>query len=253
MSNAQIEVCRDIIYEKEVIGLTGTLSSWTERVLKNELSLPVLVKYPISMAIEEGILPDYEIRVLQVKLDNTIIQTFGNSRTTEKRRFDTFNSLIKREDEPKFFYRLKIIEVFQRSLSKRQKTIELINKYKEERLLIFCGRTEIADSLGISSYHSKSKEKKVFDDFMEGKVNHLSVIKIGNTGVTYKPLSKVIINYADSNSENLTQKINRCMSLEYDNPEKKAVIYLITSDEVIELKWIKEALSMFDKNKILYI
>jgi superfamily II DNA or RNA helicase len=253
MSAAQTEVCSKIIVDKEVIGLTGTLSSWTEKLIKSDLGLSVLVKYPINLAIEEGILPDYEIRVVTVKLDNTIMQNFGGKRVTEKRRFDTFNFLIKKEDQPKFFYRLKIIEVFQRSLAKKRKTIELIQKYKEERLLVFCGRIDIADSLGIPSYHSKSSEKEMFDEFMEGKSKHLAVIRIGNTGVTYKPLSKVIINYADSNSENLTQKINRCMSLEYDNPEKKAIIYVITSDEDIEIKWIKQALTMFDKSKIFYI
>lgn len=253
MSAAQIQVCGELIREKEVIGLTGTLSSWTEKTLKMDLNLPVIVKYPINIAIEEGILPDYEIRVVTVSLDNLVMQNFGRTRTTEKRRFNTFNSLIKKEDEPKFFYRLKIIEVLQRSIAKKRKTIELIQKYKDERLLVFCGRVEIADSLGIPSYHSKSSEKKMFDDFVQGRSKHLAVIRIGNTGVTYKPLSKVIVNYADSNSENLTQKINRCMSIEYDNPEKKAIIYLITSDEDIELKWVKQALNMFDKSKIFYI
>ena len=77
--------------------------------------------------------------------------------------------------------------------------------------------------------------------------------KIGNTGVTYKPLNKVIINYFDSNAENLAQKINRCMAMEYNNPDKKAYIYIISSNEEVELKWLSRALEFFDKNKIKYI
>lgn len=93
----------------------------------------------------------------------------------------------------------------------------------------------------------------MFEQFVNGDIPHLAVVKIGNTGVTYTPLNKVIINYFDSNCENLTQKINRCMSLEYNNPDKKAIIYLITSSEEIELKWLRKALSMFDNNKINYL
>ena len=128
-----------------------------------------------------------------------------------------------------------------------------LKKYKDERILVFCGLTKIADELGIPSYHSKSSEKQIFDDFAEGRGNHLAVVKIGNTGVTYKPLNKVIINYFDSNGENLAQKINRCMAMEYNTPDKKAHIYIISSDEEVEAKWLKKALEFFDNSKIKYI
>ena len=81
----------------------------------------------------------------------------------------------------------------------------------------------------------------------------MAVVKIGNTGVTYKPLNKVIINYFDSNAENLAQKINRCMAMEYNNPDKKAIIYIICSNEIVEQRWLHKALEFFDKNKIKFV
>ncbi len=129
----------------------------------------------------------------------------------------------------------------------------MLKRHKDERILVFCGVTKIADQIGIPSYHSKKEEKQIFDDFVSGKGKHLAVVKIGNTGVTYKPLNRVIINYFDSNGENLAQKINRCMAMEYDNPDKKAQIYIISSDEPVELKWLNKALEFFDKEKIKYI
>jgi hypothetical protein len=120
-------------------------------------------------------------------------------------------------------------------------------------VLVFCGITKIADALGIPSYHSKKEEKEIFDNFVAGKGKHLAVVKIGNTGVTYKPLNRVIINYFDSNGENLAQKINRCMAMEYDNPDKKAQIYIISSYEEVELKWLKKALEFFEKDKIKFV
>jgi hypothetical protein len=78
----------------------------------------------------------------------------------------------------------------------------------------------------------------------------MAVVKIGNTGVTYKPLNKVILNYFDSNAENLAQKVNRCMAMEYNNPDKKAQIYIISTNEEVEEKWLNKSLEFFDKDKI---
>jgi hypothetical protein len=62
----------------------------------------------------------------------------------------------------------------------------------------------------------------------------------------------VIINYFDSNAENLAQKIMRCTAFEYDNKNKKAQIYIISSNEPVEQKWLNKALDLFDKDKIFY-
>ena len=145
------------------------------------------------------------------------------------------------------------MRLIQSSIAKINKTRQLIDEYKNERLLIFCGLTKVADSLQIPSYHSGSTDKSVFKDFVEGCIQYLAVCKIGNTGVTYTPLNRVIINYTDSNPQNLTQKINRCLSMEYDNPEKKGLITIISSNEETELSWIRKGLSFFSKEKIKYL
>ncbi len=157
-----------------------------------------------------------------------------------------------KEGRDTMFLRLARMRIVQNSLAKLEKTKELLAKFKDERVLVFCGVTAIADKLGIPSYHSKSTEKEIFTEFAEGHGNHLAVVKIGNTGVTYKPLNRVIINYFDSNGENLAQKINRCMAMEYNNPDKKAQIYIVCSTEEVEIKWLKKALEFFDQDKIKY-
>jgi len=257
MSEAQIESCRTLLEaNRRILGLTGTLSSWTAKVLKDELSLPVVARYSIEMAIKEGILPDYEINVITTPLDNKTLVNYGGKKKTEKTRFANYKWVVdklEKEEKNSFHMKLKIISILQTSSSRMKATIDLIEKFKEERLLVFCGRTEVADNLGIPSFHSKSSEKQVWEDFVEGRIKHLAVVKIGNSGVTYTPLSKVIINYFDSNPETMTQRINRCMNMEYDNPEKKAVIYVISSTEPVELEWLKKSLAMFDKNKIKYL
>lgn len=257
LSEAQIEACKDLLkYNKQVLGLTGTLSSWTERTLVEELDLEVIAEYPIEQAIREGVIVDYEITVIRVPLDNITVNDYKGKKRTEKKQFDNYGWVIdqmERQGKNTMFLRLGRMRIIQSSLAKLNATKRILQNNPDDRILVFCGVTKTADALGIPSYHSKSGEKQMFEDFASGKGNHMAVVKIGNTGVTYKPLNKVIINYFDSNAENLAQKINRCMAMEYNNPDKKAQIYIISSNEDVELKWLKKALEFFDKSKIKYI
>lgn len=264
LSEAQIEAAREMIDKHmefshtggHVLGLTGTLSSFTEKTLEEELDLHVIASYSIDQAIREGVIVDYEITVVRVPLDNKRKNNYKGKVRTEKAQFDAYGYVIdslERQGRSTMFLRLARMRIIQNSIAKMEKTRDLLKKHKDERVLVFCGVTKIADQIGIPSYHSKKEEKQIFDDFVTGEGKHLAVVKIGNTGVTYKPLNRVIINYFDSNGENLAQKINRCMAMEYDNPDKKAQIYIISSDEPVELKWLKKALEFFDKEKIKYI
>lgn len=254
LSEAQIEAVKELKCDN-MLGLTGTLSSWTETTLREELNLCVLAEYTIDQAIKEGVIVDYQITVITTPLDNKKLIQYKTKSKTEKAQFDAYGYVInklQREGKDTMFMRLNRMRIIQNSIAKLNKTKELLTKHANERILVFCGVTAIADKLGIPSYHSKSKDKDVFTDFAEGKGNHLAVVKIGNTGVTYKPLNRVIINYFDSNGENLAQKINRCMAMEYNNPDKKAQIYIVCSTEEVELKWLKKALEFFDQDKIKY-
>jgi superfamily II DNA or RNA helicase len=256
LSEAQIEVCKDLFTKnKQILGLTGTLASDTERTLEEELDIHVLATYPIEKAIEEGVIVDYEIHVIRVPLDNSVMQDYKGKKKTEKKHYDGVSWVINKlqnSGADTMFMRLARMRVIQSSLAKSIATKRLLAAHKNERVLVFCGTVKVASSLGIPSYHSKSTDKQVFEDFAEGAGNHLAVVKIGNTGVTYKPLDKVIINYFDSNAENLAQKIMRCTAFEYDNESKKAQIYIISSTEPVELKWLSKALDLFDKDKIFY-
>lgn len=255
MSENQTNSLKELINNgnQTILGLSGTISKETEKTLLNELNLPILANYSIEQAIEEGVIVDYEISVIKVPLDNKLRIYKGK---TEKQKFDGYTHVInKMEDAGKdtFFLRLSRMRLIQNSIAKKNKTIELLNKHSNERVLVFCGITKIADSLNIPSYHSKSTEKKVFEDFINENINHLAVVRIGNSGVTYPNLNRVVINYFDSNGQNLAQKINRCMGMEYNNPDKKAHIYIISSTEEVEQKWLKHALEFFDKEKIKYL
>jgi hypothetical protein len=254
LSDAQIDAVQDLtLLNHQVLGLTGTLSTSTESELDMRLDLPVLAYYPIEQAIQEGVIVDYQITIIKVPLDNKVVQTVKGKARTEKKHFDACSWVIEQLSsmgKDTMMLRLKRMRIVQGSIAKLNMTKAILNKYKQERILVFCGTTDAADSLGIPSHHSKSPDKEGFKKFTEGEGNHMAVVKIGNTGVTYKPLNKVILNYFDSNAENLAQKVNRCMAMEYNNPDKKAQIYIISTNEEVEEKWLNKSLEFFDKDKI---
>jgi superfamily II DNA or RNA helicase len=254
LSDAQLDTAYDLtLINRQVLGLTGTLSSWTEQEIDNRLQLPVIANYPIEQAIEEGVIVDYEITIVKVPLDNKKPIAIKGKTRTEKKHYDACSWVIdqmERQGKNTMMLRLKRMRLIQNSIAKLAITRRILEKYNNERILVFCGTTDMADSLGISSFHSKSGDKESFKRFAEGDGNHMAVVKIGNTGVTYKPLNKVILNYFDSNAENLAQKVNRCMAMEYNNPDKKAQIYIISTNEPVEEKWLNKSLEFFDKAKI---
>lgn len=257
LSAVQLEVVKLMKgHNRKILGLTGTMTSDTKKWLMTNLHLPVVVNYSIEQGISEGVISDYDITVIKVPLDNLVLQVYKKQRKTEKKQFDMLTYVVNKqqaEGRDTMFMRLARMRIIQNSIAKRDMTRDLINDNADKRILVFCGVTAIADDLTIPSYHSKSSEKKVFQDFAEGKGNHLAVVKIGNTGITYKPLNFVIINYFDSNAENMAQRINRCMSMEYNNPDKKAHIYIVSSTEPVEIAWLTKALEFFDKTKIKYL
>lgn len=256
LSENQIQVCKQLFENnKVVLGLTGTLASDTKFNLYKELNLSVLAEYPIEKAVEENVVSNFQINIITVPLDNTIKKNYNGKLKTEKQRFDTFTYLInKKEEEGRDvkFLRLNRMRVIQNSIAKKNKTIEILKEKSDERILVFAGLKRTADELGIPAFHSDTKDKEILRRFAEGEGNQLAVVKMGNTGVTFKPLSQVIINYFSSSSEDLTQKLMRCMSYEYDNPEKIANITIISTNEPVELKWLKKALSKINNQRIVW-
>lgn len=259
LSEAQIEACKMLLLiNRDVLGLTGTLSDKSAETLLYSLGLKTIGYYPVELGIKEGVIVDYKIVVHKVPLDDKKRGMFKKKNRTEKAQWKALSWVIKQKTyggEDTMFLRLARMRLIQSSEAKRLKTIQLLEQHKHERILVFCGVTKIADNLGIPSYHTKIKDKEIFKNFVHNKngVNQLAVVKIGNAGVTYRPLQKVIINYFDSNSENLAQKIFRCMGMEYDTPDKKAEIHIITTTEPVEQQWLKKALEFFDTDKIIFL
>lgn len=234
--------------------LTGTLSKDSERGLKIALKWPIIATYSQEEAIRDGAVTDYRINIVQVPLNNHHQIQYKKKLKTEKQQFDAYSFIIKKlqyEGKSTMFLALGRMRLIQGSIAKLEATRRLLEEFKNERVLVFCGLIKIAEQLGIPVHHSKSDDN--LTGFVEGRGDKVAVIKIGAVGRTYKPLNKVIINYFSSNPEDLQQRINRATSLEYDNPDKIAEIYIICTNEPVEKGWLVRALESFPKEKVKYI
>lgn len=245
------EIYRFVDKCKAILGLSGTITKKTEEELIKDCGLEVVYKYSISQGVEEGILADYVINLHYVDLDRSkVIRTTKKGyRVTEKSDFDLY-SRLRTKAKQKFFYDIKLISIIQRSVARTTYTRALLKKFENQRVLVFAGLTEVADSLEIPVYHSKSKDREVFDSFCSGDGLHMATIKMMQAGITIKPINIGIINYTSGNPEDTAQKISRFLGFEYDNPTKKAFLHVICTNEPFEINRIKTALMFFDKEKI---
>jgi len=253
----QLKNLKKLIGTNKSIALTGTMTNKTLSDIQTILGMKVCFKYTIEEAVEDGVLADYRLYIHEVELDDVsryIITKKGS--ITEKKRFQQLIWLkdkLGKEGKNTFFLDLKIINLLQNSLAKRNKTISLLKEYDEERILVFCGTTETADKLGISVYHSKSKEKDLFNSFCSGEGKHLATIKMMQAGITIKPINKGICNYLSGSPEDSAQKLCRFLGMEYDNPNKQSEIHIISSNTTFEKERLKSALMWFDEFKIVKI
>lgn len=254
-SDAQLDVIAGIDKRIPVLGLTGTITSKTESQIWDKTGIDVCYRYSIDQGVEEGILCDYTIHVHHIPLDNKVayIKRASGKVLTEKKAFDNLDYAIKKLKEKRqntFFMELKKIAMVQSSLAKREFTKRLLAAYNNERVLVFCGVQEIADALGIPSYHSGNKNKQVLDAFCNGEGLHLATIKMMQAGVTITPINKGVINYTSGNPEDSAQKICRFLGFEYNTPDKKAEIHVVCTTEKFEIERIRTALLFFNQEKI---
>jgi len=254
-SERQREVMETFLQETEcVIGLTGTLNYQDKAELK-DIGLDVIYEYDMQDGIEDGILPPYHIHVIHCPLDNKerCYTTSKGRKITEKQKYDNFSfviSRLKEEGKDPFHMYLSRARILVDAPSRLRRCKKLITQLEGKRTLFFGGSQKFVEALGIPTFHSKTKDKTPYHDFMEGRIDKLGVVAMMKSGVTIPKLQVVVIAKIESNSSKLEQQIGRCLLMDYEN--KKAQIIIVGSGEPQEEKRLKKALSNLDKRCITY-
>ncbi len=257
LSKTMINYGKSIIKNcKFILGLSGSISENTEKILLDELELPILIEYSIEEAITDGLISNYQITVHKVPLDDKKI--IGKSKKgvgiTEKRKYDNYTFVIEKLKEEKkdfMFLALSRNRILQSSIAKIDYTKKLLKTFIDKRVLVFTGLQKSSESLNIPFYHSKSRDEQSYLDFNSEVINHLGLANIGSIGITFSNLDSIILTSFTWNEEKILQTLCRCMVLDYEN--KIADLHIICSTEIAELKKLKSILSNFNPSKINYI
>ena len=251
--NNYIYVNKIISNTSYVIGLSGTINKEKKQELYNTLGLKILIEYNKEQAIKDNLISDYEIEIHLVKLDNKIQKKNSKDKlVTEKQSYDNFTYVIndlKSKGKDTFFMNISRNKILQSSISKQNKVKELLNILKDKRVLVFTGLTKTADSLGIPSFHSKSKNNNLIK-FQNGVINHLAMANMGGIGVSYYNLDCVILSNFTHDSAKTDQNNSRSMINDYEGKVSKIII--ISTDEPLELKKLQKSLLLYDSKKIKY-
>lgn len=257
MSLAQLNNVKELIDRLNcyVLGLSGTVSDKSKQLANNELGMYMINQYTAEEAINDGLISNYQVTIHTIPLNNTkkyLKNSAGNS-ITEATKYANFNFVIesnRRKGIPNKFTYLNRARLVKNSISKDLALKDLLSKL-EGRVLVFVGSIKAAEKLKIPVFHSQTKDLKEFDNFISGKTKQLAVIEIGGSGVTYKNLSHLVMANVTWNEETASQRIFRCMMLDYE--DKVADIHIVISTEDSDINKCKQALSMLDQNKIKWL
>jgi len=247
-------------YKGPILGLTGTPPKWKNSVkgLLVAKYCPVKYEYFTDDAVDDGILNDYSIIVHRLKLD-----TRKNHRVTTK-KFNFLTSekssyayACKRLDEANTPKQTQFARIGRMTIMKSYRSKETYAKNLltliDEKCIIFCNTTAQADRMCKFSYHSKNHKdvnEMNITSFKGGNTDRLSCVEQLSEGANIPNLKNSIIIHAYGNEKKLRQRLGRTLRLK---PDEKATIHVLMYEDTIDEKWVRDALSDFDEDKITYV
>ena len=239
---------------KHIIFASGTYNKDTLSDIKFYTKLNLIVNYPTSEAIKDGIVSDFTIYVHKYNLDNSKIIQFGKVKkwnSTEKKECNRLgNRILKLSGQQKMFASLERMRFINSCNSLIEKVNKWISENKNERFILFSSDEKTGLKYNLPMFNSKSKDDSVLKDFQSGKINQLCLLKKASAGVTFPNLQNILITAINSNGENLEQMIGRSLLKDCENSSN---IHIFVSNEQFQLNWLNKSLENIDKSKIIYL
>ncbi len=236
-----------------IVGLTGTPPKYknSEKGKMIDEFCPIGYTFVTDEAVENNILNDYQIIVHEIKLDtrkNYAVKTSNNNFLSSEQqnylywsnRVDTSNSHMLR------VMRMKAMMEY----PSKEKYTKMLMEHIKAKCIVFANTQEQADRLCDYSYHSNNpRSERNLELFKDGTINQLSTVLQLSEGVNIPNLKQGIIMHAYGNERKASQRIGRLLRL---NPDDKAIVHILCYMNTVDEKWVKEAISGFDENKIIW-
>lgn len=257
-----------------VLGLTATVPDAKRDPEKSRIITqiaPVVFTYSLDQGVADGMIADYEIRIIETQLDNTKKTIAAGTKTkpfmtTEAGQYEYLEKNIRKNRALAYnsssskakasFDRLAMFATMARNRflynlpSKTELAAKCIKQFSAgRRTLVFAGSINQCNQLlGDNVYHSKSGSE-AFDKFNAGEIDMLGVVNAANEGINFSHLDQALIIQVDSNERNLVQRVGRCLRLRDGH---KAIIYIICVQNTADERWLEKSLKGFDANKVVY-
>jgi superfamily II DNA or RNA helicase len=250
-----------------------------ERYALLRLLLPVVHKTSTDLAVELGLVKDFEIKVLKFSLDDKYkIIPAGNKAKrwlqTEADRYAYLNKLVTTAatargelmdgvDSKASIDKADAFLLSQLSLranfiynlpSKTRLAKKCLDRLhiEDNRVVVFCGSIEQANNLcGEAVYHSKST-RIALDRFQSMLSSLLGTVKALNEGKNLSKPTHGLIVQVDSVMRNLIQRIGRLIRINYENLEEKAMIVILVAADTKDEDWFNRSIVDFDTKRISY-
>ena len=257
-----------------IMGLTATVPDAKrdpDKVAIINRIAPVVFTYTLDQGVADGMIADYEIRVIQSTLDNTTKNIPAGTKlkpflSTEQAHYEYLEKNIrkmralaggakppalKRSAEQRAMFatmaRNRLLYDLPSKTALAARCLKHITGVK--RTLVFCGSIKQCEHLLQGNvFHSKSGSAAL-NKFNLAQISTLGVVNAANEGLNFFELDQALVIQVDSNERNLVQRIGRCLR-KRDN--HKAIIYILVVQNTADERWLEKSLKGFDPEKIKY-
>lgn len=245
--------CKLVKNNAKIIFASGTYNKNTLEELQIHSGLDLIVNYSTDDAIKDGIVSDFTIFIHKYALDISTVREYGQKKkwfSTESKECARLTYKVDLSSgKERMFHSLARMRFINTSYSLTSKVKNFLVKNPNKRFLLFVADEKTGKRYGIPMFNSKSKDCSNLENFQNGKINGLCLIKKGSAGVTYPNLQDIIITNINSNGENLEQQIGRSLLTDTD----KSNIHIFISNQRFQLKWLEKALENIDKTRIIWV
>lgn len=262
VSELRMELVESIKSDQRII-LTATLP---KEVRDRINSVGNWHTYQVSLqeGIDKGILPEPEVFVKYIELDNKIPRNtwkFGKKLVslTDKQYYDNLTKQVaywkvRFEDEKKEYLRKKwFMAAIERKRwmgeYKTEYAQELLQEHEKDRLICFCSSLKQAQELGgVQSVHSKNSQaenKAIITNFNNLETNKLFSCSMLREGMNLASIDSGIIVQLPGNTKEVVQSVGRILR------GLAPKIYIIVLKNTKDEDYLEKALKLFNKQAII--
>lgn len=233
--------------------------------LKNKIfryfKIRQLYYYSLDEALKDGLISNFELRVVECSLDNITKYVRGGNQKkgyffqTEHSAYHSmakFMDLMQARGKGAIagIMRSKLVKSFK---SKQEVARIILQKHIKpgERCIIFCGSIEQAEALlKGNTYHSKGDDSAL-DLFMNMEIDRLAVVDALNEGHNIPCVDSALIVQLSASDRELVQRVGRVVRLR-DDPNHLAIIWILVVMGTADEEWFKSAIKPFSPDNITY-